>query len=72
MNKAKLKSLMVLHGDTNLSLSAELGVSAQRFSMKINESHGAEFTQNEISIIKQKYKLTGDELAEIFFDEKVS
>ena len=38
----------------------------------MNETNGAEFTQNEILKIKEKYQLTGSEVDEIFFNSKVS
>lgn len=72
MNKNKLKSIMALHGHTNKRLSKELGVSPQRFSMKLNERDGAEFTQGEIARMKQLYCLTAVDVDEIFFDNKVS
>lgn len=72
MNKAGLESIMKLHGDTGISLSAYLGISRTTFSAKINETNGAEFTQNEILSIKTKYKLTADEVDFIFFTSKVS
>ena len=67
MNALKLKSIMVLHGDTAKSLSEHLGVSYQRFSAKINEKDGAEFTQGEIEKIRTKYSLNATELEGIFF-----
>lgn len=72
MNKNKLESIMKLHGDTGGSLSEYIGVSRQRFSCKKNEKNGAEFTQTEITLIKQKYSLTPREVDEIFFESKVS
>ena len=67
MNKAKLKSIMALHGDTNKDIAELLGISEQSVSSKINEN-GTEFKQGEIRIISDKYNLSPEELAAIFFD----
>lgn len=72
MNTAKLKSIMVLHGDTGAVLANAIGLTPQSFSTKLNEKNGAEFTQNEIAKIKERYSLTPDEIDAIFFDVKVS
>lgn len=67
MNKAKLKSIMALHGDTNKDIAELLGISEQSVSSKINEN-GTEFKQGEIRIIADKYKLSPREVVAIFFD----
>ena len=72
MNNVKLKSIIVLHGDTNGRLAKEIGISPQRFSAKINEANGAEFTQKEMAKIKRRYELSAIEINEIFFEENVS
>ena len=66
MNKAKLKSIMALHGDTNKELAELLGLSEQSISNKINEN-GTEFKQGEIIKIKDKYNLSPVEVDAIFF-----
>lgn len=66
MNKDLLRSVMVLHGDTNRSLAAFLGISEQSVSNKINEN-GTEFRQGEIAQIKARYKLTSEQVDLIFF-----
>ena len=71
MNKLRLESVMRLHDDTGQSLSEYLGIARQTFSNKINETRGAEFTQGEIRAIKEKYRLTAEEVDSIFFDQKV-
>lgn len=71
MNKARLKSIMTLHGDTNRDVAEMLGISEQSFSCKINEN-GTEFKQGEITRIKDKYNLSPVEVDAIFFDSKVS
>ncbi len=72
MNKLKLESVMRLYGDTGTSLAKFLGMARTTFSAKINETNGAEFTQSEIAMIKEKYSLSPDNVIEIFFDPEVS
>ena len=66
MNAPKLRSIMVLNGDTNKDLAEFLGISEQSVSNKINEN-GTEFKQGEIAKIKQKYNLSAEEVESIFF-----
>lgn len=66
MNKAKLKSVMTLHGDTNKDIAELLGISEQSVSGKINEN-GTEFKQGEIAKIKDRYNLSPAEVDSIFF-----
>jgi hypothetical protein len=66
MNKELLRSVMVLHGDTNKSLAAYLGITEQSLSNKINEN-GTEFRQGEIAQIKTRYNLTSEQVDLIFF-----
>jgi predicted transcriptional regulator len=66
MKKEVLRSIMVLHGDTNKDLADYLGISEQSVSNKINET-GTEFKQGEIARIKMKYNLTSDQVDQIFF-----
>ena len=67
VNKAKLKSVMALHGDTNKDLAELLEISEQSVSCKINEN-GTEFKQGEIKKITEKYNLSPDEMTAIFFN----
>ncbi|MDD3049754.1 MAG: XRE family transcriptional regulator [Candidatus Cloacimonetes bacterium] len=67
MDKLRFKSKMKLHDDTNATLAAAIGCTPQRLSAKINETKGAEFTQGEIQKIKERYCLSNDEAADIFF-----
>lgn len=66
MNKKLLRSIMALHGDTNATLAAFLGISDQSVSNKINEN-GTEFKQGEIAKIKERYNLDSDTIDQIFF-----
>lgn len=67
INKAKLKSVMALNQDTGLTLAKALGISSSTLSAKINEYKGAEFTQREIKICKDRYVLSPEEVDSIFF-----
>lgn len=69
LNKNLLISKMKLHGDTQESLAAYIGLSVQRLNAKINGTAGAEFSQSEIAKIKEKYNLTDEEVIQIFFCE---
>lgn len=72
MNKNMLESVMKLHGDTGGMLAEHLHIARSTFSAKINETNGAEFTQNEIRIIKEKYDLSAEQINNIFFNLRVS
>ena len=67
MNKALLRSVMVLHGDTNKTLANYLGISEKSVNDKINEN-GTEFKQSEIASIKKRYTLTNEQVSDIFFN----
>ena len=58
---------MKKHGDRNEDLAKYIGISPQRFSAKLNETNGAEFTQSEIQKVKERYNLTSEEVNVIFF-----
>lgn len=66
MNKALLRSVMVLRGDTNKTLAEYLGISEKSVNDKINEK-GTEFKQGEIAAIKKRYSLTDEQVGDIFF-----
>lgn len=72
MNKRLLESAMKLHGDTGSMLADYLGICRSTFSAKINETGGAEFTQGEITMIRDRYGLDPEALVNIFFNKKVS
>lgn len=67
MNSNKLKAKIVENGETQQDLANALGISLSRLNAKIN-SNGAEFKQGEITIIKERYKLTAIEIGEVFFN----
>jgi predicted transcriptional regulator len=66
MNKELLRSVMALHGETNLDLAELLGISMTSVSNKINEK-GSEFKQREIAKIRKHYNLTNEQVTLIFF-----
>lgn len=66
MNRTLLRSVMVLHGDTNKDLAEYLGITEQSVSAKINETK-TEFKQGEIAKIRERYGLTADQIEAIFF-----
>ena len=64
MDKAKFKSVMVLHGETQGRLAEALGMTKETLSRKLNEQ--GEFSQSEIKAIKNRYHLTPEEVDAIF------
>ena len=66
MNGKLLRSIMILHGDTNATLATYLGITEQSVSNKINEN-GTEFKQGEIAKIIKRYDLDSDMVDRIFF-----
>ena len=66
VNKTKLKSVMILHGDTNKDIANLLGISEQSVSYKINEKD-TEFKQGEIKLIATRYNLSPEDITDIFF-----
>ena len=72
MQKRELEAVMKRHGDTGGDLAHYLGITRQTFSAKLNEKRGSEFTQGEISKIKERYNLSADSVVAIFFASQVS
>ena len=68
MNKKQLRSVMVLHDDTNQTRAEYLGITDSTLSMKMNETNGAEFTQGEIQKIIDRYNLSAEQTMLIFFN----
>lgn len=69
MNTNELKAQMARHGDTLDDLAKALIRSKTSICEKVNGKRN--FTQSEITTIKQRYSLTSDEIDLIFFDLKV-
>lgn len=70
MNANKLRSVMVLHGDTITSLARAMDITPHTLGRKI--SGKAEFTAREIWFIKERYQLSAGDVDEIFFERSVS
>lgn len=70
MNKKKLESVMKLFDDTGQTLAEYLGIARPTFSNKLNETRGAEFTQGEIRMMKERYNLTAQDVDAIFLIQK--
>lgn len=71
VNKQLLKGLIVQYDGTQLALAEAMGLSLSRLNAKINENN-ADFTQNEIAFIKNRYNLTNNQVVDIFFSAEVS
>jgi hypothetical protein len=72
MNKALLKSIMTLHGDTVSDLAHYLCLTPQSVYYKMNETKmasgkKAEFGQGEIRRIKERYNLDPEQVEAVFF-----
>ena len=71
MNSALLKSYIVKNQDTQAKLAKALGISASNLNEKIN-GKAVSFRQNEISLIKDRYNLSAEEIDAIFFSIPLS
>lgn len=69
MNTNMLVSKMKLFGDNQTDLAIALNLSLASTNAKINGK--SKWTQSEISIITIRYKLTPEEVVEIFFNQTV-
>ena len=72
MNANELKAQIVRHGDTSKALAKALGIAESTLSCKLNGRRDQCFSQFEIQIIIDRYKLTADEIMLIFFTPQVS
>ena len=61
---------MKLFDDTGQTLAEYLGIARPTFSNKLNETRGAEFTQGEIRMMKERYNLTAQDVDAIFLIQK--
>ena len=71
MNSQLLKGIIKIHDGSQSVLANAMGLSLSRLNAKINETQ-AEFSQSEIAFIRDRYKLSTKEVADIFFNDKVS
>lgn len=70
-NSQELRIEMLRHNDTGGMLAKVLGIAHPTFSNKLNNKEGAEFTQKEISLIKDRYNLSSERVDIIFFGKEV-
>lgn len=68
MNKNKLRAVLADNGDNYEKLAGYLGISVSTLSDKINERNSIGFTQPEMKQIKDRYRLTPEQIDNIFFD----
>ncbi len=73
MNKAMLKSIMALYGDTVNDLADFLGLTPQSVYNKMNETEmssgkKAEFGQREIRLMSERYNFNAKQIKDIFFN----
>jgi hypothetical protein len=71
VNYRMLKGLMLMNGDTAQDLADALKIHRSTLSSKMHES-GTAFTKEEMTAIKDRYKLDAKQFYEIFFDYEVS
>lgn len=64
-------SKMKLFGDTQAILAEALGMSLSRLNAKINEICGSQFRMYEIKFFRDRWKLTPEEVDQIFFGSTV-
>ena len=70
MNEKELKAKIVAFGDTQARLADAIGISASNLNDKINGK--AQFRQNDIATIKERYHLTAEDVDRIFFGVELS
>ena len=71
MNKQALRGLIVANDGNQKTLANAMGMTLSRFNAKLNEK-GGEFKRSEIEFIRDRYKLSRKQLADIFFTDVVS
>lgn len=67
MDSQLLKSYIVRFDGTQAKLAEAMGISLSALNAKINETNGAEFKQNEICFIKNRYHLSDSDVTACFF-----
>ena len=69
INTNMLISKIKLFGERQQDLADALGISLQSVNAKINGTNGAEFSASQITIIMVRYKLTPEEVVQIFLNK---
>lgn len=76
MNELLLKAIMSEHKDTHEQLAGALGIHPHTLYMKMRElpegQKRQQFTQGEIRIIVDRYRLTPQDVMRIFFNVGVT
>lgn len=72
MNSKLLKSYIVRFDGTQEKLADAMDISLSRLNAKINGKNGADFSQNEIAFLKDRYNLSNKDVCDIFFAKTVS
>lgn len=72
MNSKLLKSYIVRFDGTQEKLADAMDISLSRLNAKINGKNGADFSQNEIAFLKDRYCLSNKDVCDIFFAKTVS
>lgn len=72
MNVNLFKANMVKRGETGKDIANLLGMAESTFSLKLNERKNSkgnvsEFTKSDIEKLKNHWKLTNEEIIDIFF-----
>ena len=67
MNKNLLKGKIAEKAMTQSEVAAAVGISRSRFSAKLNEKGGAEFSLGEVRAMKELLCLEGHQVEQIFF-----
>lgn len=70
MNKAKMKAVMVLNGDTQEDLAEALNLPVSGVNARINGK--IDWRLSEMVKIIQRYHLKDTETADIFFEQEAS
>lgn len=66
MSNQKLKGLIVANDGNQQNLADAMGISRTRLNAKIKGTGGAQFTQNEMLFIKNRYELSDEQFNDIF------
>ena len=69
MDKKLLKAKIWAAGERQADLAKALDLTPTRFSAKMTGYKNGDFSVKEILTIRDRYKLTNEELLEIFFNE---
>lgn len=67
MVNALLKGKIREKGMTQQDVAAEIGISLSRFNAKLNNTNDAQFTLQEVKLMRGLLDLTSDQVDQIFF-----